>query len=98
MNLAFDEQDGGGIGLVGPSVFSIGANEKYIVVKQHPSKDSFGDFDRTITNYFVVERTSSRSFEDRKKGVRGPLTEAEFRKLASSLALPRFTKTFRDLE
>src|ERR1041384_2335642 len=98
MNLSFDEGDGTALGLVGPTVFSIGADDKYIVVKQHPSKDTFGAFDRSITNYFVVERTTSPSFADRQKGIRGPLTKEEVEKLAASLPLPRFTKTFSDLE
>lgn len=98
LNLAFDGRDGTAVGLVGPTVFSIGADDKYIVVKQHPSKDAFGAFDRSITNYFVVERTSSSSLADRQKGVRGPLTKEEFEKLAASLSLPTFTKTFDDLK
>jgi hypothetical protein len=98
MNLAFDGGDGTAVGLVGPTVFSIGAEDKYIVVKQHPSKDAFGAFDRTITHYFLVERTSSSSLADRQKGVRGPLSSEEFEKLSVSLSLPKFTKTFDDLK
>ena len=99
MNLAFDMGDGSAIGLVGPTVFSIGADDKYIVVKQHPTKDGPGaEFDRSITNYFIVERTSSPSLADRQKGVRGPWTKADFEKLAASLSLPNFTKTFDDLK
>ena len=98
MNLAFDEGNGMAIGLVGPTVFSIGADEKYIVLKQHPSTDAFGAFNRSITNYFIVVRTSSPSLAEREKGVRGPLIEKEFEKLAVSLSLPKFSKTFKDLQ
>lgn len=98
MCLSFDRGGGTSIGLVGPTVFSIGVDERYIVLMQHPGTDAFGAFDRSITNYFVVERTTSPSLSDRKKGVRGPLTKEEFEKLASSSALPGFTKTFDDLK
>jgi hypothetical protein len=98
MNLSFDKGDGSALGLVGATVFSIGADDKHIVVKQHPKTDSFGHFDRSKTNYFVVERTASGSWADRKKGVRGPLSGEEFKKLASTVSLPAFTKTFNDLQ
>ncbi len=99
MHLAFDGKDGTALGLVGPTVFSIGADEKHIVVMQHPSTNEFGtSWDRTITNYFVVERTVSPSHADRQKGVRGPMSKAEFDKLAMTVALPKFSKTFEDLK
>jgi hypothetical protein len=99
MSLYFDLNNGSAIGLVEPTVFSIGADQRYIVVKQHPSKDQFtGSIDRSITNYFVIERNLGPSFSEREKGVRGPLKKGEFDRLATSLSLPPFTKTFRDLQ
>lgn len=103
--------------LVGPTIFSIGANNKYIVLMQHPNikveeyatEWSGGPtgkktlvlvdkMDRTLTNYYVLERTESLKFADRKKGIRGPLTKEEFDKLTIELALPPFSKTFDDLK
>ena len=84
--------------LVGPTVYSIGANEKYLVLKQHPASDCVGAFNRRITNFYVVERTASAELEDRRKRIHGPLTQAEFEKLAATLSLPGFDKTFRELE
>jgi hypothetical protein len=99
MSLSFDLGNGTAAGLVGPTVFSIGADEKYIVVKQHPSKSPFGDsFDRSITHYFVVVRTLSPALAERQKGVRGPFSKEEFDRLATTLSLPRFSKTFDDLQ
>ncbi len=43
---------GGSIGIPGSTVFALGADDHYIVVKQYPAKDSFGDFDQTVTDYF----------------------------------------------
>ena len=98
MNLAFDMKDGTALGLIGSTVFSIGADDKYIVVKQHPNTNGLSTFDHSVTKYFVVVRTQSPEFSSRQKGVRGPMDKAEFEKLAASLSLPPFSKTFHDLE
>jgi hypothetical protein len=97
MTLAVDLHNGGSIGIVGPTVFSLGADDHYIVIKQHPARDGFGRFDGTVTNYFIVTRLPGSS-EDKMKGVRGPLSKDEFEHLAASIHLPQFTKTFADLE
>ena len=97
MMLAVDLHNGVSIGIVGPTVFALGADDHYIVVKQHPAKDSFGNFDRTVTHYFIVTRISGTA-EEKEKVVRGPLSKDEFDRLAVSNSLPQFTKTFRDLE
>jgi hypothetical protein len=77
---------------IGPTVFSIGADEKFIVVAQHPSTNAHGEFDRSVTRYVVIERTAT------KRGVQKPLSKEEFDRLAASLSLPKFTKTFDDLK
>ncbi len=78
MSLTTDDQRGMSSALVGPTVFSIGADDHYVVVKQHPSKDAFGGFDRSVTNYFIVDRAGGG------KTVNGPLSQAEFDKLSAS--------------
>ncbi len=99
MNLSFDLGNGTAVGLVGPTVFSVGADDKHIVVKQHPSRDPFGSsFDRFTTHYFIVARTTSPEIAERRRGVRGPLSEKEFQALTTALSLPQFSKTFADLE
>ena len=98
MHLAFGQGDGTALGLVGATVFSVGSDERHIVVKQHPASNHSGDFERTLTNYFVVERTSSPSFAERQRRVYGPLSRAEFERLATEWSLPSFSQTFRDLE
>lgn len=77
---------------IGPSVFSIGANEKFIVLARHPSTNGFGDFNRSLTQYFVVAR-------DRPgHPITGPLTKEQFQSFSSTNVLPQFTKTFNDLK
>ena len=96
MSLDFDLGNGTAIGLVGPTVFSIGSDDRYIVVKRHPG-NSFGEFDRAITEYFVVKRVDG-DFEARKRVVQGPLTSAAFTQLVDQLSLPPFSKTLKELE
>jgi hypothetical protein len=97
MTLSIDLHNTGAIGIVGPTVFALGADDRYIVVKQHPAKDGFGHFDRGVTNYFVVTRVAG-SEADQEKAVQGPLSEVEFNRLRASDHLPPFTKTFTDLD
>jgi hypothetical protein len=97
MMLAVDLHNGGSIGIVGPTVFALGADDHYIVVKQHPAKDGFGHFDQAVTDYFIVTRLPGTA-EEKEKGVRGPLSKDEYDGIAMSKSLPRFTKTFSDLE
>lgn len=92
MFLGADQGNGAAIGIVGPTVFSIGADGRYIVVKQQPATDQFGRFDRSITNYFIVDRAAVSD-----TAIRGPLSAEEFAELSVGLALPAFTKTFDDL-
>jgi hypothetical protein len=98
MSLSVDIGNGMSVGLVGPTVFSIGADDKHIVVQQHPSNDRSGNsVDRTTTHYFIVTRTTSADIAARQHGVRGPLGRDEFDRLAAALSLPPFSKTFDDL-
>jgi hypothetical protein len=83
---------------VGPTVFAVGANYRYIVVKQHPATNGFGDYNRAVTNYFYIERTDSSDFRERERRVTGSLSEEEFQRRAETLKLPPFQKVFRDLQ
>lgn len=74
--------------VVGPTVFAIGTDYKYIVLKQHPMGDGF-KADRSVTNYFVIDFDSK---------LKGPLTKEEFDALSASLSLPSFTTVFSELE
>ena len=97
MMLGVDLHNGGSIGIVGPTVFALGADDQHIVIKQHPSTDHFGHFDQTVTHYFIVTRIPGTA-EEKEKGVRGPLSKDEFDRVAVSSSLPPFTKVFKDLE
>lgn len=98
MSLSFDTGGGISLGLVPATVYAVGSDENYIVVKRHPTIDVGRSFDRSRTEYFVVKRTNSSSFNERKELVRGPFTQEEFEGLTVSLSLPSFTKTIEQLE
>ena len=76
--------------LVEPRVFAVGANERYVVAKQHPGGD------KTVTNYFIVDKLSGSP--NLVGTVVGPLSEAAFHERASLVSLPEFTKTLEDLQ
>src|SRR6266545_2418598 len=66
MNLSFDSAKDGLMTLVGPTVYAVGINSRYVVVKQHPSSDGL-KFDRAVTNYFVVDRRTETGAGWRRK-------------------------------
>jgi len=98
MSLGIDQENGTAIGVVGPTIYSIGADDRYIVVKQHPSTNPAGTIDRSITNYYAVVRLDGPSHDKAGQGTQGPLSNEDYEKLAVSLLLPPFTKTFDDLK
>ena len=98
MSLSFDTGNGSTSGLVGPTVFAVGANDRYIVVKQHPAKDALSAGDRSRTNYFYIERTDSSDLRERQRRVTGPLSEREFQERAAALKLPSFQRVFHDVQ
>lgn len=107
MSLSMDLSDGGALSIVKATVFAVGANEHYVVAKQHPSADGVR-FDSTVTNFFIVDRaTESADIVDTRSqkliGVRtpkviGPLSRTEFEHFGRTHDLPTFTKTFATLE
>jgi hypothetical protein len=98
MSLVIDKGQQLCANVIGPTVFSIGQNQKYIVAKQHPSTDEFGGFNKTKTNYFVVRRSADGVASGVPDEVLGPLSAADFASLAKRNGLPSFSKTFKDLE
>ncbi|MBS0656794.1 MAG: hypothetical protein JSR82_00945 [Verrucomicrobia bacterium] len=52
---------------------------------------------RATTHYYLVEKRAGTA-EEKRAGVRGPMTKEEFEQLAQKLSLPPFAKSFPDLE
>ena len=83
-----------GEGLVPAYVFAVGHDSKYIFAKQHPLlENSRVKIDKNITNYYIIERTTS-AFQD--KPTSGPLTIPAFDSLCNRLHIvnPEFDLTY----
>ena len=92
LSLSYDlDRNNGSIGLVDWTVFSVGSNDRYIVVKQHPNGN------KAVTSYFIVDKSEALP-TDPVRAVLGPLTQAEFSAKARSIQLPKFTKVLNSLE
>lgn len=99
MNLAWTSSDGSYITVVDATVFAVGSNASFIVVKRHPSLDlSATRYDRSVTEYFIVKRVAILDTNDPTAGVEGPLSESQFKEKVSQLSLPPFSKSFDDLK
>jgi hypothetical protein len=92
MSVFYDLGDGSGIGRIGPTVFSVGWNDRYIVAKEHPNGD------KRITNFYYLEIARDSKYADPKQSVTDPLTKVEFLEKQKALNLPQFTRTIKSLE
>lgn len=68
--------------LVPEYVFAVGHNSEFIIAKQHPTNgfESGYKIDKSITNYFIVDIM-------KEGNVYGPLSELDFNKKVSELAI-----------
>lgn len=86
------------IGIVQSTVFAVGHNDDFIIIKQHP--EDFPKIDKSITNYFVIplKKKVSKLAEE---NVIGPMSKEEFERKRIELGVPKnlsFTRVFKDLE
>jgi len=84
-------KNGSSIGVVDWTVFGVGSNDRYIVVKQHPQGN------KAVTNYFIVDKRGALPTNP-ARAVLGPLTQGEFSVHTRSLHLPKFSKVLSSLE
>jgi hypothetical protein len=80
--------------LVPAYVFAVGHNSKFIYAKQHPLLvNSPKKIDKTITNYYIIERTTT-VFQDKPKY--GPLNRKSFDSACIKLNInnPQFDITY----
>jgi hypothetical protein len=82
-------------GLIEPTVFAVGYNDKYIIVAQHPNI-----YDRKITNYFILPIKKGMNWRT-KNGLIGPLSLTQFNAKRRELGISdelTFTRVFEDLK
>ena len=97
MSLGFQDK-GSGFGIIEPTIFAVGQNDKFIIVKQHPQV-SPNRINKKITNYFIIPLIEKFSkFPD--KNIYGPLNLEEFKQKKEILNIKNlnFTIVFKDLE
>jgi len=93
MELCYTNEDGYMIAIVERTVFAVGYNKKFIIVKQHPKGN------KEYTNYFVIPLVNKIS-ESTSENIYGPLNNDEFEKLKTKLDIKNldFTIVYKNLE
>lgn len=85
--------------IVPATVFAVGFNENYFILKQHPY--IFAKPPKTnITNFYILRNQKSFNFRTRE-GVYGPLTYDQFTLKRHELGIPdslSFNIVYKDLE
>lgn len=86
------------IGVIVPTVFAVGYDQDFIIVKQHPRKFPSPP-DKSIDNYFIIplKFKVGNSVDDNKIG---PLTKRQFEEKCNELKVSKdlkFTKVFKNL-
>lgn len=86
--------DGYDVGIVSETVFAVGYNDSFIIVKQHPNNN------RSITNHYIIPLKYSIS-KSSEKNVIGPLIDIAYQAMIVKLNIvhpPAFKIVFSDLE
>ncbi|MDR2219245.1 MAG: hypothetical protein LBE24_01545 [Methylobacillus sp.] len=81
------------VSIVTACVFAAGANEQYIVVKQHPASDP-----ATLNYYVLAKALYDPTERDHSESLAGPLTEEAYREMATRLALPELESVISESE
>jgi hypothetical protein len=98
MSLGFKHSESGYWIMVKSTVFAVGFNDEFIIVKQHPR--TFPDQpDKSITNYFIVP-IYSRTIHSMDDDVIGPLGKEDFDKKRIELGIAdiTFTRVLEELK
>jgi hypothetical protein len=93
MHIGYNDSQYGGIGVIEATVYAVGQNEDYIIVKQHPKSD------QKTTHYFIIPLKTKIS-QSVEKNFFGPLTFNEFNTKKRELNIYGidFSIIFEDLE
>ncbi len=84
--------------IIPSTVFAVGYDEDFIIVKQHPM--NFPDVDKSITNYFIIP-VKNKIHKTLELNKIGPLSLEEFNKKRNELNIPQelaFTLVFDKLK
>lgn len=84
-SLSYRLENGDFIGIIGEMVDSVGYNENFFIVKQHPPVN-LNSYDTNITNYYIVPIYKKFTY-DLDKNIIGPLNKEKFAKYKSQLGI-----------
>ena len=95
-----DSSDGNNYsGIIEATVFAVGYNDNYMIVKQHPCVLPHSP-DKKITNYYILPLKNGMDWKT-KNGLVGPLTLEQFNEKRKELNISdelTFTKEIEDLK
>lgn len=86
-------------GIIEATVFAVGYNKDYMIVKQHP-RIFPNPPDKKITNYYILPLKKEMDWKT-KNGLIGPLNLMQFNEKRKELNIPdnvTFTKVIKELE
>lgn len=83
------EVGGGLIKRVGPRIFAIGEDDRWIVAARHPEGD------RRTEEFFYFAKAEDDPYKNADQVVKGPFTREKFDQLRQELSLPGWTKEFQ---
>jgi hypothetical protein len=97
MEIIHIDKDGYMISIIGATVFAVGKDENFIIVKQHPKNEN--RIDKKSVNYFIIPLKNKRSNIE-EKNIIGPLSLKEFNNIKNKFNISNmnFDIVFKDLE
>jgi hypothetical protein len=88
LTLGLELEDGNSIGRVGPQVFAVGEDDKWIVAARHPSGD------KSKKEFYYFSKAADHPHKNADEIVLGPFTGDEFNGHKARLSLPDWDKQF----
>lgn len=98
MIVVYQQAPGAYISRVEESVFAVGANDSYIVAARHPHEPGYDPLDKSVTEYFYIDRARDQPLADPTLAVTGPLDAASFEAARQRLGLPAFSHEIAGLK
>ena len=80
--------DGNAIGRVGPQVFAVGADDRWVVAARYP------DGDKSNPEYFYFAKSADGPYKNGNEVALGPFTAKEFEELKKKHGLPEWSRSF----
>ena len=98
MIVVYDQGGGNYISRVEESVFAVGADDRYVVAARHPHEPGYSPLDRSVTEYFYIDRARDQALADPSLAVVGPMDAASFQAASRKLGLPKLSREIASLK